>query len=177
MNWIDVTLLVVLVLFALRGYFRGFFREFFSLLGLGAGFIGAARYAEAVAVFFAPYGNTAPLIYKGIGFIICFFLVYVVFNLTGWLLHRSAKTVFLKTFNRFGGIFLGLGKGAALAALAVFTVTSTTLVPPATREKLEQSYLVSPLSDLADTLIRFGKTKMFVQEYNQARKMNNSRSA
>lgn len=176
MNWIDVTLLIILLLFALRGYFRGFFREVFSLLGLAAGFIGAVRYADAVAAVIAPYWNAAPLIHKGIGFIICFFIIYVLFNLAGWLLHRSAKAVLLKTVNRFGGIVLGLGKGVALAALVVFTVTSTTLVPPAAREKLEQSYLVSPLANLADTLIRFGKAKIFIQESSQAR-TNYSRSA
>jgi hypothetical protein len=72
---------------------------------------------------------------------------------------------------------LGLGKGVALAALAVFAVTSTSLTPPAARQKLEQSYLVSPLANLADVLIRFGKTKIFVQESSQARMASPSRPA
>jgi membrane protein required for colicin V production len=168
MNWIDVTLLVVLLLFGLRGYFRGLFREVFSLIGLGAGFVGAARYAESVGAFVASYWNAPPILLKGLGFVICFFFIYASFNLIGWFLHRSAKALFLQTVNRFGGIILGLGKGVALAALAVFIVT---------REKLEQSYLVSPLASLADTLIRFGKAKIFIQESSQARTRNPSRSA
>lgn len=177
MNWIDVTLLVVLLLFGLRGYFRGLFREVFSLFGLAAGFIGAARYAESVGAVIATYWSGPPIILKGLGFVICFFVIYVLFNLTGWFLHRSAKALFLQTVNRFGGIVLGLGKGVALAALAVFAVTSTTLVPRAAREKLEQSYLVSPLANLADALIRFGKANVFIQESSQARTTNPSRSA
>jgi membrane protein required for colicin V production len=177
MNWIDVTLLVVLLLFGLRGYFRGLFREVFSLLGLAAGFLGAARYAESVGAFIAQYWNASPIVLKGLGFVICFFVIYVLFNLIGWLLHRSAKALFLQTVNRFGGIVLGFGKGLALAALAVFVVTSTTLVPPAARQKLEQSYLVSPLANLADTLIRLGKARIFVQESSQARTSDISRSA
>jgi membrane protein required for colicin V production len=177
MNWIDVTLVVVLLLFGLRGYFRGLFREVFSLIGLAAGFIGAARYAEPVGAFVASYWNGPPILLKGLGFVICFFLIYVLFNVIGWLLHRSAKALFLQTVNRFGGILLGLGKGVALAALAVFAVTSTSLVPRAAREKLEQSYFVSPLANLAATLIRFGKAKIFIQEPSQARTGNPSRSA
>jgi membrane protein required for colicin V production len=162
MNWIDLALSVVLLLFGLRGYFRGLFREVFSLLGLFAGFFGAARYAEWLAGAFAPYWSAAPVLLKGIAFVICFFAIYVLFNLTGWLLHRSAKALFLRGVNRFGGVVLGFGKGAALAALAVFFATSTTLVPPSARAQLDRAYLVSPLANLADTLIRFGKAKILV---------------
>ena len=169
MNWIDLTLLVVLLLFGLRGYFRGLFREVFSLLGLAAGFVGAARYAEPLATLVATYWNAAPIILKAVAFLICFFLIYFLFNLVGWLLHRSAKVLFLQTVNRLGGVVIGVGKGAALAALVVFTLTSTTLVPPSARAKLDNAYLVSPLARLADSLIRFGKSKIFINEPGEAR--------
>jgi membrane protein required for colicin V production len=177
MNWIDVTLLVILLLFGLRGYFRGLFREVFSLLGLIAGFTGAARYAEAAGAVVVAHWNVAPIVLKGVGFVLCFFVIYVAFNLIGWVLHRSAKALLLQTVNRLGGIVLGVGKGVALAALVVFTITSTTLVPAPARQTLEQSYLVSPLANLADTLIRFGKARIFIQEPSQARTSNPSRSA
>jgi membrane protein required for colicin V production len=168
-NWIDLTLLVIMLLFGLRGYFRGLFREVFSLLGLVAGFVGAARYAGPLAGLAANYWNTTPIILKGVAFVICFFVIYVLFNVTGWLLHRSAKILFLQTVNRLGGVVLGVGKGTALAALVVFTMTSTTLVPPSARERLDHAYLVSPLARLADTLIRFGKSKIFINEPGEAR--------
>ena len=158
-----------MLLFGLRGYFRGLFREVFSLLGLVAGFVGAARYAEPLAGLVATHWNVAPIILKGVAFMICFFVIYVLFNVTGWLLHRSAKILFLQTVNRLGGVLLGVGKGAALAALVVFTLTSTTLVPPSARERLDDTYLVSPLARLADTLIRFGKTQIFIKEPGEAR--------
>ena len=158
-----------MLLFGLRGYFRGLFREVFSLLGLVAGFVGAARYAEPLAGLVATHWNVTPIILKGVAFMICFFVIYVLFNMTGWLLHRSAKILFLQTVNRLGGVLLGVGKGAALAALVVFTLTSTTLVPPSARERLDDTYLVSPLTRLADTLIRFGKTKIIIKEPSEAR--------
>jgi membrane protein required for colicin V production len=176
MNWIDLTLLVVLLLFGLRGYFRGLFREVFSLLGLVGGLIGAVRYGEWLSGFVAGYWNAPPLVLKGASFVICFFVIYVIFNLIGWLLHRSAKALFLQTVNRFGGILLGVGKGVALAALIVFAVTSTTLIPSAARRQLDQAYLVSPLANLADTLIRFGKANIFIKP-TQARTTVPSRAA
>jgi membrane protein required for colicin V production len=176
-NWIDLTLLVVLLLFGLRGYFRGLFREVFSLLGLVAGFIGAARYAESLARHFETYWNAPPIVLKGMVFMACFFVIYLVFNLTGSLLHRSAKVFFLRTVNRLGGIILGVGKGTALVALMVFAMTSTTLMPRSARENLANAYLVSPLSRLADSLIRFGKSTLLMQEYGEARTSVRSRAA
>jgi membrane protein required for colicin V production len=169
MNWIDVALIVILLLFALRGYFRGLFREVFSLLGLGAGFVGAARNAEWLGAEIAKYWSGAPpILLKGIAFVICFFFIYVFFSLIGWLLHRSTKLLLLKTVNRLGGVALGFGKGVALAALAVFAVSSTTVVPRTARDKLSQSYLAPPLAQIADGLIRFGKAKIFPAERNHA---------
>ena len=166
-----------MLLFGLRGYFRGLFREVFSLLGLVAGFVGAAHYAQPLAGLVATYWNATPIILKGVAFVICFFVIYVSFNVTGWLLHRSAKILFLRTMNRLGGVVLGVGKGAALAALVVFVLTSTTLVPRSAREKLDGAYLVSPLARFADTLIRFGKTKFFIKEPSEARAAVRSRAA
>jgi len=168
-NWIDLALLVVLFLFGIRGYVRGLFREVFSLVGLVAGFIGAVRYAEPLARHFENYWNAPPIVFKGVIFMVCFFVIYVLFNLTGWLLHRSARVLFLHTVNRVGGVVLGVGKGTALAALVVFAMTSTTLMPRSARETLDDAYLVSPLSRLANNLIRFGKTRILVKEYSEAR--------
>ena len=46
MNRIDVVLAIVLLLFAVRGFWRGFSREFFGFVGLIGGLaIAAASYA------------------------------------------------------------------------------------------------------------------------------------
>ncbi len=175
MNWIDLTLLVVLLLFGLRGYFRGLFRETFSLAGLAAGFLGAARYAEPLAKLAAMHWDGAPILLKGGSFLLCFFVIYVSFNLAGWLLHRSARFLFLRTVNRLGGVVLGVGKGVALAALLIFTMTSTTLMPPTAREKLNDAYLVSPLARLAESLIHFGRSTLLVNEPFRTRSSGHSR--
>ena len=96
MNIIDIILLVLLSLFALRGYFKGLFRESFSLLGLFVGFMVAVRYVEPGTALLKGYWEFSPIILKAIVFIFLLFIVYFVFNLAGWLLHRSAKLLFLQ---------------------------------------------------------------------------------
>jgi membrane protein required for colicin V production len=160
-NWVDLILLCVFALFGLRGFFRGFFREIFSLVALVAGFMVAVAYDQEIAVFVSHYWRMSPLLLKGISFVALFFIVYFLLNLAGWLLHRSEKLLFLKTLNRTGGIALGLGKGAALAAMAIFLLSSTALLPQPTRANVDSSYLAGPLSKLGAGLIRFGKEKVF----------------
>ena len=164
MNWVDLILLCVFALFGLRGFFRGFFREFFSLAGLFAGFMIAVAYDQEIAAFISRYWQMSPLLLKGISFVTVFFVVYFLLNLAGWLLHRSEKLLFLKTLNRTGGIALGVGKGAAITALAVFFLGSTALLPAPTRANVESSYLAPPLAKLGQDLVLFGKKRVFSGE-------------
>ena len=168
MNWIDLILLVVLFLFGLRGYFKGLFRETFSLAGLVIGFMVAVRYDEAVAAWVGFYLNVSSIILKGAAFVVIFFVVYFIFAVAGWGLHRAAKVLFLQTINRLGGIAVGLGKGTAVTALIIFFVTSSAWIPRSTRERVEDSYLGPPLSQLAVKLIRVGKEKLLPEESGRA---------
>ena len=165
MNIVDWVLLILLSLFALRGYFKGLFRETFSLGGLLVGFVVAVRYNETAAAHAAAYWQASPLLLKATAFVALFFVVYFLLNLLGWLLHRSARVLFLHTVNRCGGIVVGLGKGVAMAALVIFFFASSPLVPSAIRENLDRSYLVPPLSRLAEGLIRIGKATLFPKDY------------
>jgi len=160
-NWVDLILLAVFALFGLRGFIRGLFREILSVAGLIVGFLVAARYGDAAAQYAAQHWKFAPIMLKGAGFVAIFFVIYFGFNLAGWLLHRSEKMLFLKTVNRAGGIAIGVGKGAAVAALAIFLLSSSSLLSQPTRDSLESAYLVPPLFQLGESLIKAGKERIF----------------
>jgi membrane protein required for colicin V production len=168
-NWVDLILFGLLGLFGLRGFFRGFFREFFSLAGLAAGFMVAVAYDQQLAGLVSPYWQVSPLLLKGVSFVIIFFVVYFLLSLAGWLLHRSEKLLFLATLNRTGGVALGLGKGAAVIAVAVFALDSTSLLSRTAREDVTRSYLVEPLSRLGRGLVQLGKDKLFAGTAGQTR--------
>jgi membrane protein required for colicin V production len=163
-NLVDPILLVLFFLFGLRGYFKGLFREVFSLGGLIVGFIVAVRYDQFVALRAQSYWDAPHLLLKGAAFVAIFFIVYFILALIGWVLHRSETLLFLQTFNRLGGVAVGLGKGAAIISLLVFFVTSSAFMPPSTRGRLKDSYLGPPLSRLAEGLIRIGKERLFPKE-------------
>ncbi len=161
MNWVDLIVIAILALFGLRGFFRGLFREVFSLAGLVCGFMFAVAYQRQLADLAAGYWQLSPLVLKGGAFITIFFVVYFLFSLAGWLLHRSEKLLFLQTVNRTGGIAIGMGKGAALTALAIFFLRSAAWLPEPARENIAGSYFISPLSQLGEGLVRVGKERIF----------------
>jgi membrane protein required for colicin V production len=167
-NLVDAIVLGILILFGLRGYFKGLFREVFSLAGLVIGFMMAVRYDESLAALGEGYWKVSPILLKGAAFVAIFFVVYFLFSLAGWLLHHSAKIVFLYTINRIGGVAVGVGKGAALTALIVFFITSASWIPRPAREQLQRSYLGPPLSRLAERMIRLGSDKLFSNHRAQA---------
>jgi len=166
-NWIDPILILVLALFGLRGFFRGLFREIFSIVGLVAGFLLAVTYARSAAAYAETIWQISPLILKGSAFVAIFFLVYFLLSAAGWLLHRSERLLFLKTLNRAGGIAIGVGKGAAVTALVVLFLSQASWLPRPARHNFDESFLAPPLSNLAESLIRLGKARIFFGESSQ----------
>jgi uncharacterized membrane protein required for colicin V production len=124
----------------------------------------AVRYYETVAALGEAYWNISPLILKGVAYIAIFFVVYFLLNAIGWLLHHSEKLLFLQTLNRVGGIAVGMGKGAVLAALMVFFAGSASWLPHGARDLISGALLASPLTWVAEEIIRAGKEKMYPKQ-------------
>lgn len=174
MNIIDPILLLLLSLFALRGYFKGLFRETFSLLGLIVGFMVAVRYDEPVAVLLGTRWSFPLILLQATSFVALFFLIYVIFNLAGWLVHRASKVLFLQTVNRVGGIVVGMGKGTAFLALLIFFLISFPWMPQGARKKMDDSFLVPPLYQFARELVRVGKANFLPREQSQTQERKDS---
>ena len=164
MSIVDLTLVVLLSLFAVRGYFRGLFLEVLSILGIFAGFLAAVQYNDRVAILAREYWATSPLILKAIGFFLLFLAVYFLFNLMGWLFQRWARFLFLAGFNRVGGVLVGVGKGAAFLALILFFLGSASFIPKNVKRQVDDSYLVPPLNRIGQELVQMGKDRLFSQK-------------
>ena len=162
MSIVDLTLVILLSLFAVRGYFRGLFLEVLSILGIFAGFLAAVQYNDTVAGMGREFWNFSPIILKSIAFLLVFLGVYFVFNLVGWLFQRWSNLLFLTGFNRVGGVVVGAGKGAAFLALILFFLGSATFIPKKMKDTVDDSYLVPPLNRFGQGLVQIGKDRFFL---------------
>lgn len=140
-------LTIVLILFALRGFWRGFSREFFGFIGLIGGVaVAAASYAAAEAYVPTSFPERVRPILSFAG---VFFAVDLAANLIGAIVHRVFGVFFLSPVNRLAGAVFGAVKGAALASIALLLVQAYTPTPGLVSE-LEGSRFAGPLIGLAD---------------------------
>lgn len=140
-------LTIVLILFALRGFWRGFSREFFGFIGLIGGVaVAAASYASAESYVPTSFPESARPILAFAG---VFFAVDLAANLIGSIVHRVFGVFFLSPVNRLAGAVFGTVKGAALASIALLLVRAYAPTPGLVSE-FEASTLAAPLIGLAD---------------------------
>lgn len=156
MNRVDALLLVLLVPFALRGYFRGFCRESVGLAGLVVGALAAAAGGSTLAAALIERHLVPPVVAEMAAFAAIFIGVNLVAYVLGLLVDRMARALFLGGVNRVAGIAFGIAKGAAYLGFALLIVQE--VVPaPKVIETIAKSRLGHPLMLLATDIVAVGR--------------------
>jgi uncharacterized membrane protein required for colicin V production len=159
MNGIDVALVGLLLLCAVRGFWRGFFRESFGFLGLVLGLVAALRFADAGATFltdFVPGSAVLPAAGRmGVAFVAIFVVVQTFLNLFGFLLDRLVGSLLVRRLNHAAGALFALAKGGAVLALVLLFFHNFPVVPGLDR-RIVESRLGRPMVAAANSVIRIG---------------------
>jgi uncharacterized membrane protein required for colicin V production len=155
MNLIDVALVVLLLLCALRGFWRGFFRESFGFLGLIAGLGGALRFSDLGAAMLTPYLPLPSTALVGIAFVGIFMIAYTSLNLFGLLLERLLGSLMLQRANQLAGVAFAVAKGGAILALVLLFFHLFRVVP-ALNQHVMESRVGRPLVAAAESVIHAG---------------------
>ena len=118
MNWLDITIIIILTIFTLIGIYRGLIRQLFSMAALIGGIIaGFILYDIAGGLFLAIGIVDNESIANVGGFIITAFIAYLIIQILGWLTTKLIGTMQLSWINKAAGGVLGLLTGAVLAFL------------------------------------------------------------
>ncbi len=120
MNWLDIVIIVVAVLFGLSGLRQGIIRAVFGIAGLIAGIVLAGRYYDELAALLSPTGATWGSI---AGYAIILIATLVVAGVIGWLVAKVIHLVLLGWLDRLVGFIFGLFVGAVFCA-AVMAIVS-----------------------------------------------------
>jgi membrane protein required for colicin V production len=123
MNWLDWTILVVVVLSVLGAAAQGFLFELFSLAGVILGYLLAAWNYTRVAPWFAPHVKSAWAA-NAAGFFVIFIAVAILAGVAGRIARWAMKEVGLRWFDRFLGAAFGLVKGALVATVLVMALAA-----------------------------------------------------
>ena len=156
-NQVDALLLVLLVPFALRGYWRGFLRESLALVGLLGGALAAAAGGSRLAAALVARQLVPPQAARGVALALLFVVVYVAARAAGALADRLARAIFLGGVNRAAGLAFGVAKGAVVLGFALVLLQQF-LPSPSLAGMLAASRLAPPLTQLANGVVEAGRT-------------------
>jgi len=139
MNYIDITIGIILLLFGFVGIKRGIITEVASLLALWLGIVCARRYSGIVAgwldsAFSMEHSN-------GIAYAITFILAFVFMILIGKLASHLAKNVGFGLVDKIGGFVLRIFEGLLVCGMLVTVMRTTGLDNLLKQEDRENSVL------------------------------------
>lgn len=110
MNWLDIVIIVLLVIFAISGLVNGLIKALFSLAGLILGiFLAGHFYVQLADVLgFISNENAA----KIAAFIVIFLVVLIVATILGVIFTKVVSNLLLGWLNRLLGAVFGVFEGA-----------------------------------------------------------------
>lgn len=124
MNYLDISLLIILGGFVLYGFWFGLIHMIGSLLGIFIGAFAAARFYVAGADWLTFLGNDN--LAKVIAFIVIFIVVSKLVGLVFFLIDKAFRFVavipFLVTFNRLLGAGLGFVEGVLALGYTIWFI-------------------------------------------------------
>jgi membrane protein required for colicin V production len=124
-NWIDYTIIAVVIISLLIGLIRGFVCEIISLIAWIAAFFLAFKYAEALAahIHFVD-SSTAKYIFAFAGIVIIILILGITINsIVEHIWHRSGVPAMDRTL----GLLLGIIRGVAIVAFVLLLVRNSSL--------------------------------------------------
>ncbi len=135
MNLLDLGIVVIFVILAVRGYWRGLLQEVSVIIGLVIGLVFAAHYYLQAARLVGQWLHT-PLYSRIVSFLAILVLVYWLIRLAGHFLHRFFAAISLGSLDRLlGGLFAVVKGGVILG----FILTVLAMVVPKDSKLLQES--------------------------------------
>lgn len=165
MGLIDIVILIIIGVGAIRGFLRGFIHQLASIAGLIVGFLAArALYliaAEKLALYIPEASMTTLQI---IAFISIWVVIPLLFALIASFFTHAAEMLSLGMLNRFLGLFLGAAKWVLIVGLLInvidFIDTDSRFIE---QTKKEESMLYYPIKNIISSF--FPVAKDITNEY------------
>ncbi|BAI81043.1 colicin V production protein [Deferribacter desulfuricans SSM1] len=141
MGIIDIVLLIIIGVFAIKGLFRGLIGEVFGILGLILGYLLAYQYYQLTAKFASALGFNKS-VSDVVGFVITFIIIYTIIIIISIILKKFFKKIQLGWADKLGGFLFGALKSSIILALALSFLVKT--LPPSF--KLNKDLHKSPVA-------------------------------
>ena len=119
MNYLDIIIAIILILFAIGGLRNGIIKETFSLVAFVGGIYGAFKLSDYVGNWLGKIINVSPEWMSVISFIIVFIALALLINWIGNLLSELFDSLNLGFIDKIGGLVFGIAKGFVLIGVLI----------------------------------------------------------
>lgn len=119
MNYLDIIIGIILIIFAIGGLKNGIIREAFSLVAFVGGIYGAIRLSDLVGKWLGNVINLDPEWMSVISFIIVFIALALLISWLGNLLAGLIENLNLGFIDKIGGLVFGIAKGFLLVGVMI----------------------------------------------------------
>lgn len=156
MNWIDLVIVLILIVFIYSGVRRGFIGDFITLIGFVlSALLSFTLYAwlgQAIVERF----NMTPGISNLVAFFIIFLILQIIYTIISWLILKKIqiwemRQPRLQLYDQIFGSLPGLFNGTIIVTLILMILVISPL-PPNFKSQLNNSYLSPILVDKASFL-------------------------
>jgi membrane protein required for colicin V production len=153
MNYIDIIILIALALGMIGGFINGLVKEVASLAALILGIWGAIRFSSFTAAKLYDYFDMTGKYVGIISFVLTFIIIVIIIHFIGILVDKLVNAVALGFVNRLLGIAFGLFKSVLIMSVILVVLNAIDARRPfLPKERIEQSMLYNPISDIAPAL-------------------------
>ncbi len=153
MNWIDVTIFIILIISIVSGFINGLVKEVASLAALILGIWGAIKFSSFTAGKLYDYFDMTGQYVGIIAFIITFGIIVVVIHFIGIMADKIIQAVSLGFINRILGIAFGLLKSVLIMSVFFVVLNAIDVRRPfLPGETIEESIFYNPISDIAPAI-------------------------
>lgn len=119
MNYLDIIIAIILILFAIGGLRNGIIREAFSLVAFLGGIYGAFKLSDYVGKWLGEIIDVSPEWMSVISFIIVFIALALLINWLGNMLAKLIESLNLGFIDKIGGLVFGVAKGFLLIGVLI----------------------------------------------------------
>lgn len=119
MNYLDIIIGIILIIFALSGLKNGIIREAFSLLAFVVGIYGAMKLSDYVGKWLGEIINVSQDWMSVISFIVVFIALALLINWLGRLLANLVESISLGFIDKIGGFLFGIAQGFLIIGVLI----------------------------------------------------------
>ena len=141
MNYLDIIIGIILIIFALGGLKNGIIREAFSLAAFIGGIYGAIKLSDMVGQWLGKLINVNEDLMSVISFIVVFIALALIINWLGNVIAGIIESVSLGFIDKLGGVAFGIAKGFLLVGIIILLLDFFGIKDILNKETCENSKL------------------------------------